>query len=677
MSGSKHEAAAVLDIRLISPIPGAVVGAKVLVELGGAEDRDPRLRLNGAAAEAERSADGRLFLVSGLIAGDNVIEVSLEESGATLGVRSYPVEGPVFSGPHLKPWTLTTVQAGLGEPLDELGNASSRIAYHYMSATTGAFAPLDPQNPPPSAEIASATTDAGITVPYIVRQELGAINRGIYELAVLCDPARPWSGVSPQRAWNRKLWIYLHGGWNQFWSQSELAGQQAPPPAPAHTALIDMGLRRGFMIARTTQSQSSSNSDTVRAAETLAMLKDHITKAYGPIRYTIGSGASGGSIMQLMIANQYPGIFQGIIPLSSLHSSWYVPGVLFESKLLKYYFATVSPELWQNEDDRLAVDGHRSEATQNFLNTVFDGRIDGRETGGNDPTKGTGLPEGEAYHPERNPAGARGTLQDYQVNYFGKRSESEWIPAERTAGKGYAHLPWDNVGVPYGLCALLAGKISAEQFVDLNEKIGGIDIDNNIVPHRTKAHPIAIARLHRGGFINDFKNVNLVAILDQRPPEQEDLPSHTQFHTWVTREGLVAAHGHADNHVAWTVPGVHTVTTPLEAAFVAMDRWLAAIDADTSDRSLAKKIVANKPAELRDGVTMPGATGSATLPTVTGSIRPSAMPGPWRLAATCECSASLRLSSSRSTAAITRVSHPPTSNGGGCSPLSPRASRTG
>jgi hypothetical protein len=142
----------------------------------------------------------------------------------------------------------------------------------------------------------------------------------------------------------------------------------------------------------------------------------------------------------------------------------------------------------------------------------------------------------------------------------------------------------------------------SEQFVDLNEKIGGVEIDNNIVPQRTAADPTAIARLHRGGFINDFKYVNLVAILDQRPPEAEDLPSHTQFHTWVTRAGLVAAHGHADNHVAWMVPGVPTATTPLEAALVAMDRWLAAIDADTSDRSQAEKIVVNKPAGLLDGI---------------------------------------------------------------------------
>ena len=44
-----------------------------------------------------------------------------------------------------------------------------------------------------------------------------------------------------------------------------------------------------------------------------------------------------------------------------------------------------------------------------------------------------------------------------------------------------ARTTLDNVGVQYGLKALLSGAITAEEFVTLNEKIGGIDADSQ--PH--------------------------------------------------------------------------------------------------------------------------------------------------------------------------------------------------
>src|SRR6185295_1664766 len=43
----------------------------------------------------------------------------------------------------------------------------------------------------------------------------------------------------------------------------------------------------------------------------------------------------------------------------------------------------------------------------------------------------------------------------------------------------------DNVGVQYGLNALLAGQITPEEFVTLNEKIGGVDADSNPTASRS------------------------------------------------------------------------------------------------------------------------------------------------------------------------------------------------
>lgn len=261
-----------------------------------------------------------------------------------------------------------------------------------------------------------------------------------------------------------------------------------------------MGLRRGFMIARTTFMQSATNSDTVRAAESLVMLKEHITKRYGPIRYTFATGASGGSIMQYMIANQYPGILNGIIPMSSLQGTWYLENRVTETRLLTHYFTRTAPLLWSERADRLAVDGHRSEEFNDVINTVFI-----TLSGGGNPRRGTNLPTGRTYDPDTNPGGARATLQDYQVNYLGRRPRDQWSPAEHSAGAGFAHRPFDNIGVQYGLQALLEKQITAEQFVDLNANIGSLDIDGQLTPERAAVSAEAIERLNRTGLNNDFE----------------------------------------------------------------------------------------------------------------------------------------------------------------------------
>ena len=99
-----------------------------------------------------------------------------------------------------------------------------------------------------------------------------------------------------------------------------------------------------------------------------------------------------------------------------------------------------------------------------------------------DPQTGVGcrVPEQEpakVYDPVTNPEGLRCSFQDYLVNIFGLRPPSRWGPVEQEIGRGFANRPYDNVGVQYGLRALASGRITTAQFVDLNAKIGGIDID--------------------------------------------------------------------------------------------------------------------------------------------------------------------------------------------------------
>ncbi len=207
-----------------------------------------------------------------------------------------------------------------------------------------------------------------------------------------------------------------------------------------------------------------------------------------------------------------------------------------------------------------------------------------------DPRNGCNAGPENDYHPQNNPGGCRGTLQDYHMPQLGPRPQD-----------GFARWPYDNVGRMYGLVALSEGEILPEQFVDLNEKIGGVDIDNNFVPQRKAADPGSVIILHRGGLVNDGVQLDRVPIIDVRAPVPGDAEIHTSFHSFAMRERLKKAHGHADNHVIFHVAEVPNLPSDVGiTTFRLMDRWLTAIEADTSADPLPVKVVRNKPADAVD-----------------------------------------------------------------------------
>ena len=86
-----------------------------------------------------------------------------------------------------------------------------------------------------------------------------------------------------------------------------------------------------------------------------------------------------------------------------------------------------------------------------------------------------GLTAAQVWNPVSNPAGERCGIADFMRAVFG-------VTVTPDAPNGKGRLAIDNVGVQYKvLAALQRGEITAEQFVDLNAKVGGIDIDGNFV----------------------------------------------------------------------------------------------------------------------------------------------------------------------------------------------------
>jgi len=305
-----------LKIEAVSNRADLVSGGDVLLRVTLPRRTQGVLSLNGrsvpGALHAAPDGRGYLALVSGLVPGKNTVSVSAGRHKAYLTVTNHPISGPIFSGPHLQPWACTTAANGLGEPLDANCSAPTLYRFFYKNtATPPAFVAYDPANPPAAALIATTTTDQGRTVPYIVRQETGTLNRTIYRITVLFDPAQPWMPWAPQPAWNGKV-LYLFGaGAGTQYTQGNIAA-----------TFDDNGLSRGFATAAAVMTNHGTNANTKLNAEALMMVKERLAEAYGPIRYTIGTGCSGGAIQQHSIADQYPGLIDGLLPVCSYPDTW-------------------------------------------------------------------------------------------------------------------------------------------------------------------------------------------------------------------------------------------------------------------------------------------------------------------------------------------------------------------
>lgn len=199
------------------------------------------------------------------------------------------------------------------------------------------------------------------------------------------------------------------------------------------------------------------------------------------------------------------------------------------------------------------------------------------------------------------------------INVLGPRPSSVWGPAEQQVGHGFAGLPLDNVGVQYGLEALKKGQITTEQFVDLNAKIGGGTIDSVYKPERFNADQPALANAYRSGGINTTNNLNKVAIIDLRGPDPGAF--HDAYRSWAIRARLEREHGTFANQAIWfgAVPLMGD-TGWADEGMVAMDKWLAAVEADHGSSSLATKIVRDRPSDIQDRCTQIPELDSIEIP---------------------------------------------------------------
>jgi hypothetical protein len=573
------------EIKVLSNRADLVSGGDALVEIvvpDRAASRDPRVELDGRDVSRffALRRDGRVYgLLRGLKVGPNRLRASLAGGGSSrLTITNHPRGGPIFSGRQVQPWVCTTQDNGLGAPRDKKCNAPAVYEYLYRSTDPAQedLLAYDPDNPP--GDVAKVTTDQGHTVPFIVRRERGTINRGLYTINVLYNPDKPFRPWRKQKAWNGKLYYPFGASCNTNY------GQGSTP-----NVLNERALGKGFIVASSSLNILGQNCNTITSAETLMMVKERIIERYGEIRYTFGSGGSGGAIGQLAVANAYPGLLQGLIPSQTYPDLWTTSTEIADCHLLLNYYSATSPHLWGDAEQQAAVNGHEGVTSCMAWEALF--------APANDPSHGCGLAGSSTmppttvrtagdYHPQLNRQGCRATVQDLQVTVWGRRRRD-----------GFAKRPFDNVGVQYGLRALNKGIISVAQFLDLNAKIGGLDIDMNYAPSRSVADRGTPRIAHSTGQVNDAQALDEVAIIDL--PATSNVEIHTPFHAFQLERRLVKQHGHGDNHAIWRGGSG-------KAAFDTMDAWLTAVERDRSGAPLARKIVRNRPRTAVDSCFIDG-----------------------------------------------------------------------
>ncbi len=157
-------------------------------------------------------------------------------------------------------------------------------------------------------------------MPYVVRVERGVINRTPYSFASIIGAA----------GWNQRLVYQFGGGCGTAYSQG----------SPLGTDVVDDSLlKQGYAVATANFNTFQTSCNDVLSAETAMMVKEHVAETIGAPRFTIGAGASGGAIQQLMIAQNYPGILDALSPVIPFPDAISIAPGVSDCGLLAHFYA--------------------------------------------------------------------------------------------------------------------------------------------------------------------------------------------------------------------------------------------------------------------------------------------------------------------------------------------------
>ena len=632
-------------------LPAGAVPSRMKVTVGSTDE-------TGAFAVG---SDGRIVgLINGLANGANAVSVTSNDNsfaGAQLTLTNHAIGGPILLPSQVTPWvcatpvptaatstTAATNASGLStNAVDAQCDIATEAHFFYrtltpVSVTTGdggcSFVLPDPSptiaNPKPTTPanscfqpyVVGTTADSAVAmttpigsstaVKYIVRVERGTINRGIFDIAVLYDPTKPWTANAPQSQWTRKV-LYSFGA---------STGQPRLQYRSEQVWADDSALSRGFLVVDNSLNDSLYNSNRILNVETVMMMKEYITKNYGEILYTASNGCSGGSIGQNTAVSTYPGLLDGIQVQCDYPDSITTGIEVTDCVLLVDFYAgtawtslVTTEGLTQAQIDakKTAINGHLDQTSCHSWNNYFGFN---NKPGNYTPlfvadnaghlvpgatTNNCKLPASQVYDKATNPNGPRCGDADLAVAVWGL-----------APGTNRANETTDNVGVQYGLNALLSGKINAEEFVTLNEQIGGFDPDSNNVTTRSVADAAALPIAYQSGIVGSGAQFAKVPIIDLRGYDESPIAYvgavgiHYIWRSFAERDRLDQDGGGHANQVMWRFSTGLTAPASLSLqSLLAMDTWLSTLATSAPKATLnsertAGQVVAAKPSTAFD-----------------------------------------------------------------------------
>ncbi|MGN0063584.1 MAG: DUF6351 family protein [Nocardioides sp.] len=675
-----------LRISVLSSAPDQVSAGDALVQVSvprrvKASDVRVKAGSRDVTSAFEATGAGTLVgLVEDLPEGTTTLRATARKAGSTsLRVRNHPQAGPIFSGPQQQPFVCTTARGTfdgrkiLGQPIvdntDHFGipvakeaadgsypqdgrgyptaaaeivgwsgncAAERRISYLYRSTTDNRFHWLDDPSSPP-ADTATTTAPDGSTVPYVVRWERGTINRFVYSIAALApvgdDAEQPDTSL-----WNRRLVFSFQGGVAIGHTQGTTSESAMLP----HDLLS-----RGYGVLWSSGNRTSTHYNLQLGGETALMLKERAVETYGVPDYTVAVGGSGGAIQQYVYAQNHPGLIDAAIPQYSYPDMVTQIIHVGDCELLEHYFDATdrANAKWKDPEVRQAVIGlngtnepkNLSAGEINQWNQLY-GAMGALGYQVMDRKPGSAAPALMECKPGwfgLTPLALNPTFTDVQdLDKLAQGTEGvQWthfadlVNIYGTDETGYARVPWDNVGVQYGLQALTEGVITPAEFLDLNAQVGSWKEAGEMV---TEGAPFAGALTPANFDPWSSRNMNLspddgttpaarrsgdltairaaytsgmqftgdidIPVIDLRPYLEDELDMHNTQQSFATRQRMLNVDGDAGNQVIWFADARPTQQyDPTLKAFEVIDRWMANIEADPR-----RGVVGNKPAEAVD-----------------------------------------------------------------------------
>jgi Tannase-like family of unknown function (DUF6351) len=576
-------------------VPPTVPLAAAVVKLNGVD-------VTSSFAPDDRAPHALEGVLTGLPLGTSIVEASIPGPGrsandrATLTLVNYPITGPMFSGPKQPDFFCSTPGhlAGFdlaGPFLDGNCSLPTRVGYYYRAAN-GTWKPFDPSAPRP-ADMTTTTTSDGDTVDFVIRWERGTIDRFIYTIAVL-DPTA--TGPSSLPYWNRKLIFYFGGGVAIGHYQGSNNQNESRYP---------YGLGQGYAIAWSTGTKTNTHYNLVLGGETALMVKSRFVTEYDDPEYTVGLGGSGGAIQQYVYGQNHPGLLDGAIPQYSYPDMVTQTIHVGDCELLEHWMdlqVLANPlSKWRTWTNRSWLEGL---ATSDTLANPYQPLTPWLAApGSTECIKGWRGLSPLVLNPHFGTVPGITPQQQAQVEW------THWNDAVNVYGRdpatGFARSTWDNVGVQYGLQALLDHHITPTEFLDLNAQIGGwkqpqdtvqegcpyvssacpADIDvwsarnmnpvgPNGVASRTDGSIEAMRGAYESGLVFDGKIE--IPIIDWRHYLDGELDMHNARQSFAARARLLEHDGDASNQVIWYTdarPARAFDQTPM--ALAVMDQWLA------------------------------------------------------------------------------------------------------